>query len=253
MSIVVYADFSCPECYLAARRTDVLVAAQVPVDFRAVEHRPDLPVDGLRLTPEAKEVLHGRFESVRATLLAGERLPWSMPTRVVKSEASVSAYAEAYASPAESDVRRILFDLYWREDADIGDPKVLRTPLTGPFLRSDSSVDSLRQAGLAVSVDRGPISTSAYRRIRNWRGEWHDLGAPDLPVVLVGGATLHGIEALRRLGKEIGYVGADVDPDLPDPRRYPHVDVRPSPTWVSQIGGRWRNDYRPGGIAGLPT
>ncbi|MEO9139531.1 MAG: DsbA family protein [Jatrophihabitans sp.] len=251
MSIIVYADFACPECYLAGRRADVLAAAKVPVDFRAVEHRPNLPIDGLLLSADDMDAVSARFEALRDLLLPGEELPWSRPNRAPKSEASVSAYAEAYGSPVESDVRRLLFDLYWHDSADIGDPKVLRSPLSGPMLRSGSTVDSVRQSGYAVSVDRGPISTTAYRRIQEWRAEWRELGFPALPVVLVDGATLHGMEALRRLGKEIGFVGAEIDPARPDPRRYPHVDVRPPPPWVSQIGGRWRNDYRPGGIAGL--
>lgn len=249
MSMVVYADFTGPDCYLAARRAEMLAKKNVPVDFRVVEHRPDLPVGGLRLRPGDQDALTARFAVLQDLLLPGEQLPWSMPSRTPKSEAAVSAYAEAYGGLADRDVRRLLFDLYWREDADIGSPNVVRAPLAGPMLRSGSAVDPERQTGYAVSVDRGPISTAAYRRIRAWRAEWHELSSPALPALLVGGATLEGIEALRRLGKEISYVGAEVDPELPDPRRYPHIDVRPSPAWVSQIGGRWRNDYRPGGIA----
>jgi len=181
--------------------------------------------------------------------LPGEHLPWSPPTFTPKSEASVSAYAEAYRSPAASDVRRLLFELYWREGADIGSPNVLRKPLAGPILRCGSDADPLRQIGYAVSVGRSPITTGAVRRVRAWRAEWRDLGRSELPVVCVDGATLSGIAAVRRLGKDIAGAGVKVDPDLPDPRRYPHVAGRPSATWISQIGGRWRAAYRPGGIA----
>jgi len=38
MGLIVYSDFSCPECYLASRRVDALRAAGVEVDWRAVEH-----------------------------------------------------------------------------------------------------------------------------------------------------------------------------------------------------------------------
>ena len=51
-----------------------------------------------------------------------------------------------------------------------------------------------------MHVDRGPVTTAAYRRIRAWRTEWQELGSPALPVLLVEGATLHGADALRRLG-----------------------------------------------------
>ena len=253
MSVIVYGDFTCPGCYLASRRADALTAAGVPIDFRVVEHRPDVSVTGMRLSDGDRRVLTERFEALQSLLLPDERLPWSMPPITAKSQASVSAYAEAYGSPVADEVRRLLFDLYWREGADIGNPNVLRTPLAGPMLRSGSDSDPAWQVGYAVSMTGGPITVDAYQRIRSWRTEWQDLESPSLPLLLVDGATVHGIEALRRLGKEIAYVGADPVPILDDPLRYPPVDVRPSRSWVSQIGNRWRDVYRPIGTRNLAT
>jgi hypothetical protein len=249
MSLTVYADFSCPDCYLAARRVDMLAAAGVPVDFRAVERAPELPVPGRRLSAADHDALAERFSELQHLLLPGERLPWTVPPILPKTEASVSAYAQIHGSRVDGEVRRLLFELYWQVGADIGNPNVLRTPLAGPVLRAGSDVDPLRQIGYVVSVDRAPITTDAYRRIRSWRAEWRELGCPALPVVLISGATLHGVDALRRLGKEISYAGADIAPHSADPRRYPHIDVRPSAAWVSWVGGRWRNVYRVGGVA----
>lgn len=244
MGVSVYGDFGSPECYLAARRADVLVAAGVSVDWRAVEARPCLPIVGARLSAEEQDGLTRRFAELDGLLFAGEELPWTMRSFAPRTEAAVSGYAEAYGSAVADDVRRLLFALYWREGLDIGSPNVLRTPLAGPMLRANADADPLRESGYAVSVDRGPITTVAYERIRSWRAQWQALGSPDLPVLLVDGATLSGVEALRRLGKEIVYVGADRNPKLGDPRRYPSVAGRPPLTWVSQVGGRWRNVYR---------
>lgn len=244
MSLIVYADFVSPESYLASRRADALAATGVPVDWRAVEQRPARPVPGVRLPAAEQQELSGRFADLDGLLLPGERLPRAVPGFSPRTEAAVSAYAEAHGSKVDGDVRRLLFELYWRDGADIGNPTVLRTPLAGPILRAGVDADPLRQVGYVVTVNGGPITTGAYRRTRAWRVEWRALGSPSLPVVLVDGATLCGPDALRRLGKEMAYLGADVDPDLPDPRRYPAVNGRPSRTWVSQIGGRWRNIYR---------
>lgn len=244
MSLIVYADFSSPDCYLASRRVDALAAAGAPLDWRAGEQRPDLPVTGVRLLAEEQQALSGRFAELGRVLLPNEQLPWAMPRFVPKTEAAVSAYAETSASNVDGDIRRLLFELYWIDGADIGSPTVLRTPLAGPILRADVAADPLRQVGYAVSVARGPITTDAYRRIRGWRTEWQTLGSPVLPAVLEDGATLSGLDAVRRPGKEIAYVDADVNLDLPDPRRYPAVEGRPSPAWISQIGGRWRTIYR---------
>lgn len=244
MTLIVYADFTSPECYLASSRVDALRAAGVEVDWRAVEHQPNLPVPGRGLSSVEQDRLAERFAAVTDVLLARERLPWAMPTVVPKTEAAVSAYAESYGSGVADDVRRLLFRLYWSQGADIGSPTVLRTPLAGPILRGSSDADPLRESGYAVSVDRGPITTGAFRRIRRWRAEWQELGFPELPVVLTGGATLSGLDVLRCLGKQITDAHADPAPGLEDPRRYPLVSGRPQAAWVSEIGGRWRNAYR---------
>jgi hypothetical protein len=244
MSLTIYADFSCPDCYLAGRRADVLAAAGVATDWRAVEHVPHLPVGGRRMSPAEQDLLGERFAALSGLLLPDEELPFALPGLQPRTEASVSAYAEVYGTAVDDEVRRLLFDLYWQRGADIGSPTVLRTPLAGPVLRACSSAEPLRESGYAVSVDRGPITTDGYRRIRAWRSEWEELGNPPLPVVLIGGATLSGVDALRRLGKEIEYVDARVDPTLDDPRRYPQIGDRPSVGWVSRVGGRWRNAYR---------
>lgn len=251
--LIVYADFSCPDCYLASHRADALSAAEVTIDWRAVEHWPHLPVTGLRLSGTEKNALTERFTALDDLLLPGERLPFSMPAFVPKTEASISAYAEAYSTQVGDDVRRLLFELYWLQGCDIGSPTVLRTPLAGPILRAGSDAEPLRESGYAVSVDRGPITSDAHRRIRSWRAEWQQLGSPTLPVVLSGGATLSGLDALRRLGKEIAYVGATVEPALDNPRCYPLVTGRPPESWVSQIGGRWRNAYRLTGAQPRPA
>lgn len=247
MTLVVYADFDSPVGYLAARRATALVAAGGSVDWRAVQRRPERPAVGARITPEQQEALRCRFAELDALLLPGETLPRAVPTSAPNTEAAVVAYAEAYGTAVADEVRRLLFDLLWRDGADIGSPNVLRTPLAGPMLRANSGPDSARQTGYAVSISRGPITTNAYRRMADWRAEWQQHGSPALPVVLVDGATLLGVDAVRRLGKEIVYGGVEVNPELADPRRYPAVEGRPSAAWVSQIGGRWRHLYKVAG------
>lgn len=247
MSLIVYADFVCPECYLASRRADALLACGVELDWRAVEHDQRLTVGPRRLPATEQDALAQRLAALQELLLAGETLPAAIPTIEPGTEAAVSAYAEAYGAGVGDDVRRLLFELYWRGGVDINSPALLRTSLAGPMLRGTSTAEPLRESGYAVTVDRGPVTTSAFRRIRAWRADWLGLGRPALPVVLTDGATLSGLDALRRLGKEISYVGAHVDPELADPRRYPQITGTPQAAWVSQIGGRWRTSYRSSG------
>jgi DSBA-like thioredoxin domain. len=252
MSLIIYADFSCPSCYLASRRADALVAAGAAIDWRAVEHHRPLPVTGQRLDDTDREALARQLAVVTELLLPGEPLPHVVPTFVPRTEAAVSAYAEAHGAGVAGDVRRLLFDLYWVDGADIGNPTVLRTPLTGPILRGHSDALPLRESGFAVSLDGGPVTTQAYRLIRTWRTEREGLGTPDLPVVVEEGGQIHtGVEALRWLGELMVARGVAVAPELPDPRRYPEVSVRPSTAgWVSETGATWMHALRVPVVAG---
>lgn len=242
-TITVYADFTTPDAYLASRRVDLLRAAGVAVDWRAVEAHPELPITGRRRSVDEQDALTARFAALTASLAPGERLPHLVPALQPKTEAAVTAVAETYGTQVADDVRRLLMQLYWTEGIDIGSPAALRTPLAGPVLRADSGAEPLGEWGFAVSVDRGPITTAAWRRIRQWQAEWRDLGAPAPLVLLVDGATLVGTDAVERLGKEVLAAGT-LEPPTGDPRRYPAETVRPEPHWLSWVGGRWRNAYR---------
>jgi hypothetical protein len=245
MSLIVYADFACPHCYLASRRVDALRAAGVEVDWRAVEHHPETPIAGAHLDSVRHDTFATEFTELSGMLLPGEKLPWTMPTLIPKTEAAVSAYAEACGAGVADDVRRLLFSMYWQEGADIGNPNVLRTPLAGPILRGNSTAHPLRESGYAVSVARGPITTGAYQRIRDWRADWLQLGSQRLPALLDGAVTLIGADVVRRLGKQIDYLDAKPTPELRNPRRYPEMSVHPSAAWVSQVGQPWAYTRRP--------
>ncbi|MET9272970.1 DsbA family protein [Kribbella sp. NPDC003557] len=244
-SLVVYADFAAPECYLASRRVDALVAAGIAVDWRAVEQNPRQPVNGRALVADDRTETEKRMAAVTALLLPREQLPWQLPRMVPNTEAAVSGYAEAYGAEVGDDVRRLLYAAYWVDGSDIGSPEVLRRRLTGPILRGRSTSSPLRDSGYAVAVSRGPITTSAWRRIRVWREEWVYLGTGEVPTLVAGdGSPSTGEAALRRLEKEILRAGAEIDPDLPDPAKFPVKPVRPPKTWVSEVGGTWSQVWK---------
>jgi predicted DsbA family dithiol-disulfide isomerase len=89
MTMIVYADFACPNCYLASRRVDALRAAGVEVDWRAVEHRPATPIAGAHLNAARLDRFTTESAELSGMLLPGEKLPWTMPTRIPKTEAAV--------------------------------------------------------------------------------------------------------------------------------------------------------------------
>lgn len=239
MNLIVYADFSSPLCYLTSSRADALRAAGIDVDWRAVEFAPWLPVTGRRPDSDSRPGLDAEFAETLDLLQPDEQLDWTMPDLVPKTEAAVAGYAEAYGAGVADDVRRLLFRAYWCRKVDIGDPEKLRKPLAGPILRGRSTSDPLRLHGYAVSMSRGPITTSAWRRIHAWQDEWSALGADALPVLVENGLPRSGTDVPRYLAKMISQLGVPFDPELPEPERYPLPRVRPPAWWAAQAGGRW--------------
>src|SRR5665811_1115977 len=94
--LVVYGDFGCAMCYLASQRVDELTRAGVAVEWRAVEHRPELPVTGLRPDVDTRSAAERALADARALLRSGEQLPVAVPAMVPKTQAAVSGYAEGY-------------------------------------------------------------------------------------------------------------------------------------------------------------
>lgn len=243
MPAVIYADFTSPLCYLASRRVDALTAAGVDVDWRAVQAEMRVAVAGRPIDPA---LIEQQMAALEHQLLPDERLPWSLPPVICRTEAAVSAYAEAYEAGVGADVRRLLFGAYWLHGLDIGNPEVLRKLVAGPILRGRSPSSPLRDYGYAVSVSGAPITNAAWRRIRQWRDTWTRLSTDALPALLVDGEPIRtGDDALRWLEKELVATGAEPNPDLPDPARYPEARVRPSMDWVSRVGGSWAYVWMP--------
>ncbi|MBE1496273.1 hypothetical protein H4696_003373 [Amycolatopsis lexingtonensis] len=239
MNLIVYADFSSPLCYLTSGRVDALRGAGIDVDWRAVEDAPWLPVTGRRLDSDSRLTLEAELAETLDMLQPDEQLDWTMPDFVPKTEAAVVGYAEAYGAGVADDVRRLLFRAYWCRKADIGDPETLRNPLAGPILRGHSTSDPLRLYGYAVSTGRGPITTSAWRRIQAWQDEWSTIGAGALPVLVENGLPMSGPAVPRHLTKMISQLSIPFSPELPEPERYPLPRVRPPKWWAAQTGGRW--------------
>lgn len=235
MSLLIYADFTDLPCYLASRRVDALRATGVEVDWRAVETDPAAPARGRPAD----------LEDVADLLLPGETLPYRPTGSVPNTRAAVSAYAEGVGAGVGDDIRRILFTARWQEGADIGNPEMLRTRLAGAILRGSSTSWPLQEAGYAVSVSGGPITSAAWRRIRDWRDEWTRLGTgAALTLVADDGLPVTGTTALRRLEKELLAADADPEPVLPDPTRYPTSRDRPDRQWVAEIGGYWSHAWK---------
>jgi 2-hydroxychromene-2-carboxylate isomerase len=203
MTSVVYGDFNCPFSYLASLRIDALVRDGLDIEFRAVEHAVDVPVVGRRLDDDGRAALAAEMREVRDLLAPGEEFCETIPQTVPNTHAAISGYAEAFGVGVAHDVRRLLFDAYWSKGLDIGSPEVLRSLLAAAIKNGASPSFTLREAGYAVSTNRGPITVGAYRRISAWRDGWRGLGTETIPVVADGDDAHIGIDALTWLAKQL--------------------------------------------------
>ncbi|HET6562513.1 MAG TPA: DsbA family protein [Marmoricola sp.] len=245
MHLVIYGDFTCPWSYLASRRAAVLAANGVTVDWRAVEHDPRRPSrtgDGsLRL-----RCLREEMDRVLALLLPGEELPYALAGFVPYTKAAVSGYAEAYAAGVGAQVQRLLFEAFWMHSFDLDSPEAVRTLLVDDVRSGTADSDLVREWGHAVDLTGGPLTTTAWRLIRQWGAEWHSTGKETVPVLVVdGGAPRFGVDAVEWLGVELARRGAAVD-EVPPRHELParsHHDIA-SYSWASQHGGRWLRDYQ---------
>jgi 2-hydroxychromene-2-carboxylate isomerase len=249
-TLVVYGDFSCPMCYLASQGVDALTNAGIAVQWRAVEHRPDLLVGGLRHDVDTLSAVERSLGDARALLRPGEQLPATVPALVPRTMAAVSAYAEACGAEVKDEIRRLLFSAYWEGGVDIGNPTVLHTLLAGAFMRGKATSDPIRESGYAVAVTGGPITSQAWRLIRGWKQDWQALGATELPSLWDGTRVKSGERAVRQLAVEVSQAsaregtldGAGTRAMVGSSWR-PPTTVRPPASWVSQAGDPWRRAF----------
>ena len=173
---VVYGDFNCPYSRLASARLAVLEDRSEPVEFRAVEHDPAIPGEGIRVVGEVEEELQRELAQIRGMLGPDERDPLQIPARRLNTRRAIEAYA---AVPAElrPEGRERIFQAYWEGDQDISDPAVLAD----------------------LEVDGSDPETAA-----RWREEWEALPEIVPVMVLPDGTVSKGLGALVRLGKLAG-------------------------------------------------
>jgi hypothetical protein len=242
--ITLTGDFTCPWSYLASRRAALLADAGVEVDFRVVEHDPWQPQrfldSSLRFDRVQREI-----EQVAGLLLPDEELPYALAGFGPRTRAAGAGYAAAYAAGVGPHARRLLFGAFWVNGVDIGDPRMVRTLLVDAVRSGASSSEALRQWGYAVDVTGGPISSTGWRLLHQWRDDW-TAGKETVPVLEVDGdEPRYGEEAVEWLGEELLRRDVELAPgpvEAPAPRRKASADL----SWVSQHGGRWLREFQAG-------
>ena len=175
VELIVYGDFNCPFSALASARVSRLERiGAVRVDWRAVEHAPDLPPAGIEIAGELASEIQRELEQIRGLLSVDEPDRLSLPARQPNTRLATAAFAATPIADRPA-VRDRLFAAHWSEGADLTEEATLA--LLG-----------------ATTID---VATAA-----GWREEWENLTDPIVPVmVLPDGYVSRGLGALARLTK----------------------------------------------------
>lgn len=173
LNLIVYGDFNCPFSALASARSGYLERhGLAEVDWRAVEHAPDIPQDGRELIGDLRDEIQREVDQIRSLLKDGEADPLTIPSRQPNTSRATAAYAST-PTVDRPKIREALFAAYWMHDEDLTDPETL-----------------MRQ---------GVIHTDEPTAAQ-WRDEWLTLPKPIVPVmVLPDGYISRGLGALARL------------------------------------------------------
>ncbi len=220
---VLYADLTCPACYLASLRTDLLAeAGQELPRWRFVEHRPGVRLSAVVPDDATQQARERELASVLAHVRDDEPidrdlLPRHVPAVLPSTNAAVVAYAEAANAGVGDVARRLLFAAYWQDGLDLGNLNLLRALLLNPVLRAvanrhpapsrptppwrwDGAANVVSWTGNLVSVQGGPITAAGERLVRTWREQRRALDAPAcLTLVTAAGQVLSGAAALDEL------------------------------------------------------
>jgi 2-hydroxychromene-2-carboxylate isomerase len=249
MNVIVYGDFNCPYSYLASQRADLLSRAGVAVDWRAVEHDRGLPVTGSRSDSD-QAAWDRELADVASLALPGEHVPARPPVLISNTKAAVAAYAEAVSDGVADELRRRLFRAIWAQGLHLSSAYEVRRLITAVMWPQEDITDRLaspdipslllrdtdmarivRRSGGTIAPDGGPLTTTGWRRMRQWRQEWLALPSQVIPAVIGPDQVVRpGIEGLRYLADIAGTAG---------PRPLPPVRAGTEP----------RRDGRPVAIA----
>jgi len=113
MPLVVYGDFNCPFSALASHRIDVLHDRGIAdVEFRAVEHSPRIPPDGLAVVDQRRADLTAEVEQVLGLVTPADgkfrlRVPEVLP--------NTASMCQSYAATPAAALRRELFAAVWSD------------------------------------------------------------------------------------------------------------------------------------------
>lgn len=191
IDLIVYGDFNCPYSALASIRAIHLERLRrAKVDWRAVEHAPEIPLTSTQITGELRADLRRELDEIRGLLTVDETDRLSLPA--VQSNTKLATAAFAAVPPSErTTLRARLFAAYWGEGADLADSTTLA--VLGASQTDDATAERWRREWVAVTKPIVPVmilpdgyvsrGLGALARLAQFATNNHDAAAPKTPKI----------------------------------------------------------------------
>jgi predicted DsbA family dithiol-disulfide isomerase len=182
VALRLFTDLNCPFCYATEQRLEALgVAGQI--EWRGVEHEPDLPVP---METDDEEIAAELVEEVASVRSRAPEVPIEVPPGKPNTNAGLLAAAAALRTDPERGAafRQALYCAFWREGRDVSDPGVL--------------ADLAREHGLPPLETRQEDAVT----VASWRLDWERSPLRGVPLLVRDdGETVYGLAAPETLAE----------------------------------------------------
>jgi predicted DsbA family dithiol-disulfide isomerase len=157
MATTLYTDLNCPFCYATETRLGAL-GLQDRIEWRGVEHEPDLPVPMMLDDEELNEEVAEEVDSVRSR---APDVEIAQPTGKPNTARAIAFAAAAERTDPERGraVRDAIYRAFWVDGADISQPEVLEALAArhGLDAVAPRHEDDLRVASWRLDWERSPL------------------------------------------------------------------------------------------------
>ncbi len=182
LPVTVYSDYTCPWCYIGARRLEKLEEqlgddVKLQVEWKPFEIHPEVPAEGMPVSdlPYPKEQWEMMMENLRKQA-ALEGLEMGNRPKVSNTHHALvaSAYVQAEEPDAFEAFHKGLFRAYFTDGRDIGDATVVR--------------DVAREGGVDVEQMEAALEAGTYETsLRQTTAEARQYGITGTPTYVFGG------------------------------------------------------------------
>lgn len=173
--LVIYGDFACPFCALAHRRaTRRAERDSAPFEWRAIEHDPGVPTEGVLLDEKARAGFEAELTQIRELLTNDEADEQHVPTYRLNTARLNTLYA-SLPPERRHEFAQAAFDAYWRDGRNLNDAAELERFDATPTVEGEGQA-------------------------RQWQHEWESFERHIVPMMrLPDGKLSRGLGALLRL------------------------------------------------------